>query len=145
MPVIRKSVNIAAPLDKVFAILDDPDRIKEFGVGVTRVSEVNQTPERVGDTGRITYSAMGLRFPIKITVTAHEVNARIEMSMEGGMTGTMNWELASQGNGTALSLTIDYRMRGGILGKALDALLVERMNDRNAERMMENLKMIGEA
>ena len=145
MPVIRKSVNIAAPLDKVFAILDDPARIQEFGVGVTRVSDVNQTPERVGDTGRITYSAMGLRFPMKITVTAHEVNARIEMSMEGGMSGTMNWELTPQGNGTALSLTIDYRMRGGILGKALDALLVERMNDRNAERMMENLKMIGEA
>ena len=42
-------------------------------------------------------------------------------------------------------MTIDYRMRGGILGKAIDALLVERMNDRNAARMMENLKMISEA
>ena len=145
MPVIRKSVEIDAPPDKVFVVLDDPERIQEYGVGVTRVSDFNQTPQRVGDTGRITYSAMGLRFPMKFTVTAYEQNARFEMSMEGGMTGTMNWELTPQGSGTALSLTIDYRMRGGILGKAMDALLVERMNDRNAQRMLENLKMISEA
>ena len=118
---------------------------KNIGVGVTRVSDFNQTPQRVGDTGRVTYSAMGLRFPMKFTVTAYEKNARFELSMEGGMTGTMNWELTPQGSGTALSLTLDYRMRGGILGKAVDELLVERMNDRNAERMLENLKMISEA
>ena len=145
MPVIRKSVDIDAPPDKVFTVLDDPERIQEYGVGVTRVSDFNQTPERVGDTGRITYSAMGLRFPMKFTVTAHEHNARAVLAFEGGMIGTMDWQLSPRGTGSSLSLTIDYRMRGGILGKAMDALLVERMNDRNAERMLENLKMISEA
>ena len=145
MPVIRKSIDINASLEKVFTILDDPERIQEYGVGVTRVSDFNQTPQRVGDTGRITYSALGLRFPMKFTVTAHEHNAKISLSMEGGMTGTMNWEVTPQGSGTAAAVTIDYRMRGGILGKAFDVLLVERMNDRNATRMMENLKMISEA
>ena len=145
MPLIKKSIGINAPLGKVFTILDDPERIQEYGVGVTPVSDINQAPERVGDTGRVTYSALGLRFPMKLTVTAHEHNSRFVLSMEGGMTGTMTWEVGPQGSGTTATLTIDYRMRCGILGKALDALLVERMNDRNAARMMENLKMISEA
>lgn len=65
--------------------------------------------------------------------------------MEGGITGSMNWEVTPQGSGTAATGTIDYRMWGGILDKAFDALLLERMNDRNVARMMENLKMISEA
>ena len=97
IPLIKKSNAINAPLDKVFTILDDPERIQEYSVGVTRVSDFNQTPERMGDTGRVTYSAMGLRFPMKLTVTAHEHNARFVLSMEGGMTGTMTWEVGPKG------------------------------------------------
>jgi hypothetical protein len=36
-------------------------------------------------------------------------------------------------------------MPGGVLGKAIDALLMERMNEKNAERMLENIKMIVES
>ena len=35
--------------------------------------------------------------------------------------------------------------QGGILGKAMNAVLVERMNEKNAERLLENLKLVSEA
>ena len=144
MPVIRKSTTVNAPAEKIFEILDAPARIIEYALGVTRVSGFHQTPQRVGDTGRISYSAIGLRFPMKFTTAAYEKNARVTLAFEGGMRGTMDWSLESQGGGTRLNLVIDYTMRGGIIGKALNALMVERMNEKNAERMLENLKMLSE-
>jgi hypothetical protein len=35
-------------------------------------------------------------------------------------------------------------MAGGVLGKAMNAVLVERMNEKNAKRMLENLKLVCE-
>jgi hypothetical protein len=40
---------------------------------------------------------------------------------------------------------MEYEMAGGILGKAMNAMLVERMNEKNAERLLENLKLVSEA
>ena len=31
-------------------------------------------------------------------------------------------------------------MKGGALGRAVDSLVLERMNEKNAERMLENVK-----
>jgi hypothetical protein len=35
-------------------------------------------------------------------------------------------------------------VRGGIVGQAMNALLLERMNEKNIERMLENVKLIAE-
>ena len=61
------------------------------------------------------------------------------------MKGTVTWVTAGKGNATEASVRIDYQMKGGIIGTAMNALLVERMNEKNAERMLENLKMLAEA
>jgi carbon monoxide dehydrogenase subunit G len=144
MPTIERETTINQAPDKVFAILDDPEQIKSIAPGVNRVTDVKQTNERIGDSVRVTYSVLGLRFPMKFTITEHDPPSKLVSHMEGGMTGTFNWALKPEGGSTRTHLTIDYEMKGGILGKAMNALLVERMNEKNAERMLENLKMVAE-
>ena len=39
---------------------------------------------------------------------------------------------------------MEYEMAGGTLGKAMNAVLFERMNERNARGMLENLKLVCE-
>lgn len=56
------------------------------------------------------------------------------------VSGTNRWDLAQEGAGTKVTLTIDYEMAGGGLGKIADKLVVERMNDKNAAASLENLK-----
>jgi len=41
--------------------------------------------------------------------------------------------------------TFDCTIRGGVLGRAFNAVLVERMNARNAQHTLDNLKIIREA
>ena len=64
---------------------------------------------------------------------------------EGGMSGTMSFTLEQVGDATQLNWEINYTIRGGILGKVADTLLVERMNERNSQRSMEDIKLICES
>ena len=109
------------------------------------MTDIVYTDERVGDTARLTYSSLGLRFPMTMTVVDHDKPKKLALEMQGGMRGTMTFSLEPQGDATKFTWRIDYTMKGGILGKAIDSLLVERMNEKNAERSLENLKMLCEA
>lgn len=64
---------------------------------------------------------------------------------EGGMSGTMSFTLEQVADAAQLNWEIDYTMRGGILGKVADTLLVERMNERNSQRSMEDIKLLCES
>ena len=145
MAVVERSTTIDAPAEKVFEYLEDPNNIPQYAPGVSRVDDVRRSEERVGDSYRTVYSVMGLDFPTKFTTVEHERPRKVVARMEGGMTGAFAWTLAPQDGSTRVDVRIDYEMKGGILGKAMDALLVERMNQKNAERMLENLKMLSEA
>ena len=72
MTVIQRSTTIQAPVERIFDLLDTPERAREWAVGLTRVSDVQRTDGRVGDTMRLTYSVLGLRFPMKFTVMEYE-------------------------------------------------------------------------
>ena|SRR5437016_3753695 len=45
-----------------------------------------------------------------------------------------------RGKSTNLTTAMKYEMAGGILGKAMHTVLVERMNEKNAERPPENMR-----
>jgi len=50
--------------------------------------------------------------------------------------------LDAQDNETEASVDIEYELVGGVLGKAVDILVLRRNNERNAEVMLENLKLV---
>ena len=50
-----------------------------------------------------------------------------------------------RGKSTHMTTAMEYEMAGGILGKAMNAVPVERINEKNAERLLENLKLVSEA
>ena len=145
MPIVEKSIVIEAPPEEVFAMQDDPRRVMEYVPGIVRVSDYTYTSRRVGDTARVTYSVLGLRFPTKVTVLEWKRNKRMVMRMDRGLRGTLTFDYITHGGFTRVTWRIDYTMKGGILGKAVNAFLVQRMNEKNAERTLENLKLICEA
>lgn len=145
MSVVEKSIVIRAPVEEVFAINEDPRRVMEFVPGILRVSDYSYTPKRVGDIARITYSVLGLRFPSKVTVLEWAKNERMVTKMEGALKGTLTFSFTHVEGFTRVVWRVDYSMRGGILGQAANILLVQRMNEKNVERSLENLKLICES
>lgn len=145
MATIQKSIDIDAPAERVFAILADPKRIPEYTPGIISIEDIQQTEQHIDDSFRVTYSVFGLRFPMTFTVTISEQPTRWAMRFDGGMKGTWTWSLEAREKSTHLTTAIAYEMAGGILGKTIDAMLVERMNEKNVERQQEQLKRVSEA
>ena len=144
MPTIERSITIAAPVEDVFAVVDDPKRQTEWLPGVTKVADVVRTQDRVGDTYKATYSILGMRFATKISLLQWEKNKGYVERMEGSLPGTFAVNCEPNEQGTRLTLRIDYTITMGVLGKAMNRLLFERMNEKTIERGVENLKLLCE-
>jgi len=144
MAKLTKEIDVVAPPDKIYGTLNDPNTMPLFVPAVTNVSNVLKTEKRVGDTFRATYGLMGMHFDLTFTDTENAPAKKIARRFEGSMKGALAYTLEPHGNATRVKFDVDYEMAGGVLGKAMDKLLVERMNEKNAERMLENLKMIME-
>ena len=145
MATIHKAIDIDAPAERVFEMLTDPKRILDYAPGVISVEDIRQTEQHLGDSFRATYSVLGVHFPMTFTATEYEQPTRLTTRFEGGMKGTWSWLLEPRGTSTHLTTSMEYEMAGGMLGKAMNAVLVERMNEKNAERLLENLKLVSEA
>ena len=132
MATIHKSIDIEAPAERIFEILTNLKRLPEYAPGVISVEDIRQTEQHLGDSFCATYAVLGLHFPVTFTVIEYEQPTRLATRFEGGMKGTWTRLLEPRGNSTHLTTAMEYEMAGGILGKAMNAVLVERMNEKNA-------------
>ena len=61
--------------------------------------------------------------------------------MQGAMSGVLRFHLREAEPGkTEAGVRVEYEVKGGAVGRAVDSLVLERMNEKNAEQMLENLK-----
>ena len=142
MAEIHKSVTIDAAAARVFDLLDDPSGIPSYTPNVERVEDVRQSDQRIGDTFRVIYKAVGMTFEEKFTITEHTRPTRLASRFENGMKGTFLYQVAPQGEQTTLSVDVHYELPGGPLGKAIDALLLERTNEKTIEKQLDNLRQM---
>jgi len=143
MTTLERSILINAPIDAVEAISDDGRRLSEWYAGIEQAEPDDLYPE-VG--GRITmvYKAAGMTFNMSQTVVERVPGERGTNRMEGMITGTNRLTFTPEGEGTRMTMSFEYEMPGGGLGKVVDKLLVERMNSQNLEKSLANLKALVE-
>jgi carbon monoxide dehydrogenase subunit G len=142
MSEIHKTVTFDAPVEKVFELVDNPDNIPNYIPNVERVADVKRSDGRIGDTFRVIYKVLGISFDEKFTVTGYEPRRKLVSKFDGGMKGTFSWTFEPQGAQTECSLDIEYQVGGGILGKAADALVLERTNEKNMDESLENIRRV---
>lgn len=143
MALIRRSRYVDVRVEKIVAVLENLSRVPEYAPR----AEVEGAPARglrAGDTFKVYCALMGLHVPIHFTVEEVVPYQRIVTRMAGGMMGTCCWTLDPYGAFTIVTVEIDYEVPGGLIGRALDRLLIERMNARGVEHMLTNLKTLCE-
>ena len=141
-------MTIETPVEKVLEFVDDPENLAKCAPMVERVVEVGRTARRVGNSFRVIYRVLGMRFNEEFRVIGFEPPRRhtphrrfqIWQTFHGRVRGTFTWTLEAEGNQTYASLDAAYQLTGGIFGRALDALLVERAVQKNIDQMLENAK-----
>ena len=141
-------MTIGAPVEKVLEFIDDPENLAQCAPIVVRVAEVGRSARHVGDSFRVTYRVLGVPLNEDFKVTGFEPPRRqtphrrfqIWQTFYGRVRGTFAWTLEAEVNETYASLDGAYQLIGGVFGRALDALLVERAIQKHVDHMLENMK-----
>jgi coenzyme Q-binding protein COQ10 len=137
MPIINSSININAPVEKVFAYATDPTSLAEWMVGITDVKDI--TGSGVGQHYHWKYSMIGIPLHGETTFTEHVPNARAVTESKGGATSIFTFTFAPHEGGTKVDMGIDYTIPIPVLGKLAEKLVLKR-NQRDMDVSLENLK-----
>jgi uncharacterized membrane protein len=97
---------------------------------------------RIGDTFRVIYKFLGVTFDETFTVTDYQRPNLIKSTFAGGMTGTFAWTFEPLREGSKVTIDIEYELAGGPLGKAVDSLMLQRVNEKTIEDTLRNLGRI---
>ncbi len=144
---MEKSIVIAAPLDKVAALAGDSHRWHTWFAGLSEPDHVTGD-NYAGTVVEHHYLLMGLRFPVTTRVlerTLTPEESQWHATIEGPFEGKQHWSYLAEGDTTRVTARLDYTVPGKLLGRMANRLLIERMQERNLEQTLGNLKLLCEA
>jgi len=146
MLTVRKHVDLAAPVENVFAYMDEPARQPTITPSLTRSEFVERLPNG-GAHVRYTYRILGLPFRGAVRATDYVPEERIVWAMTGDLRGTIRWYFASppsasadRSGATRFTYAATYALPGPPLLHPLLAPLVRRYNEREVDQLLENLR-----
>ncbi|KRC51429.1 MULTISPECIES: SRPBCC family protein [unclassified Nocardioides] len=119
--VVEQSVEIDAPVSKVFAYVDDFTTTKDWMYGLTKIAPVTDQLHGVGAQ----YDGImkvGVPLKARIRCTAWEQDALIELTSVKGIQTTQRWSFTDLGGDrTRVDAWVSYTLPGGPAGKAIAA------------------------
>jgi uncharacterized membrane protein len=137
MPKVNNSINISAPVEKVFAYVSDPTNDPEWMGSLSEVTDV--TGSGVGQHYHWKYNMVGIPLRGETTITEHIPNERLATESKAGVENTFTFTFAPHEGGTKLDVEVDYTIPIPVLGKLAEQLVLKR-NQREAVMWMENIK-----
>jgi uncharacterized protein YndB with AHSA1/START domain len=143
MTIVQRNVQIEASPQDTMTLLSDATRWPDWYPGMTEIDIAAPFPE---EGGRVVFKvrSAGISMPITETVLEYQPGKLQLLQIDGMMSGRARWELTPEGDGTRLTTTFDYVLRGGVFGKIADELIVKRMNAKSLEGALHNFKALVE-
>jgi coenzyme Q-binding protein COQ10 len=147
MAHIHKSILIHAPVEKVYEFARDPKHWNTFYVGLSEPEKIEGKGEK-GTVVKQHYLLAGMSFPVTSRVLEDKADpkeARWKGEIEGPLAGKQEWIYKAKGKDTEVISDVEYTVPGKAVGKIVDRLIIEKMQERSAEQTLENLKLLCEA
>jgi uncharacterized protein YndB with AHSA1/START domain len=138
MPTVSKSLEIPAPVEKVWAVASDLSRYGEWNVTHSGFPEGAPTGEH-GSTFKENITVMGMPGQAIWTVTEHMEASHTAWDGEGPMGIKLGSKLALHPNGDSTTVTIEVSFDGGPLAGPLGAS-VAASGEKAATESLEKLK-----
>jgi len=144
MGVIRRSIEINAPVEKVFEFVSSPKNWTTYLTALVKVENLSTEEIQQGTTFDWTYRMMGMDFSGKGQVLEYEKGKRFKMKMEGHFPITETYLFEGDDKKTTLTVEIEYELPGKVLGVLADKMVVEKLNVKEADTVLEKIKTICE-
>lgn len=144
MAKITRKVSINSSVGKVFDFVTSPDNWTKYVTSLVDVKDVSSPKVEQGTTFRWTYRMLGINLHGKGQVTENVKNKKFGLKMEGSFPIVETYSFASDGSGTELSVEVDYEVPGKIMSVIANKGLMEKINKKEAENVLNKVKMLCE-
>jgi len=138
MVTVGRSIRIDAPVEDVFAYLDDPRNHAAVTPSLAEVRHV-ETLDNGGKRVEHTYRMAGVGLDGELVERTHEENERMVFEMRGGLEGEIEIETVEDDGGAELRYSTEYELPGRVLSTVATPL-VRRYNERDLRTTLENTK-----
>lgn len=143
MTRVERSIIINAPADAIEAIIGDGRRLIDWYAGVEQADPDDVFPEPGGKLN-VVYKAAGVTLTMKQTVLERVPGKGGVSQIEGIVSGTTWVTFTPKGQGTRVTMRLEYQVPGGGLGNMANRLLAKRINAHYMEKSLKNLKALVE-
>ena len=145
MPVVTKSMEIKAPVAKVFEVVTNPDNWTKFVSNLVEVSDKSADLPAKGSTFAWKYRMMGFNFGGTGTVTDNQQGESFAMAFESKFPIKESYVFKDAGDGaTVLEVTIDYEMPSPMKALFGDSSVMEKINETESQGVLEKIRALCE-
>ncbi len=138
MATITKTVVINAPIEKVFSLITDPERVAPFIPGLVQASHV-MLPLKPGSTFNWEYQFLGMSFRGDWVVEELRPPHLYLSYSRGGISSRWMYTLVKKESMTVLTLDIDYGPPASLLKRYMQSF-IEPHTDKLAEAYLASMK-----
>ena len=144
---VQKSIEIAAPPDKIWPFLVEPEKILEWCITFLKFEYTGEQRSGVGTTFYLEEKAGGPLMKLNFRITEWVENERVAFSMISGtfVKGyEQSWTVEATPSGSRFTFMEEVKLPYGIIGKIM-GLFAQRGSEATVGKMLPKLKSLAEA
>lgn len=145
MSTVQVKTEINAPIERVWEVVMDPERLKDWVTIHRSLKDVSDTPLRKGAMMDQILHMRGVSFRVHWTLADMREPNHAEWEGRGPAhsTARIRYELSSNGEDkTAFDYTNEFTPPGGRLGHVASRVIVGAASEREAENSLQRLKTL---
>jgi uncharacterized membrane protein len=143
MSTVHVKTEIHAPIDRVWEVVMDPSRLKDWVTIHRSVKNVSANPMRQGSTMDQVLHMRGVSFRVHWTLADVSTPNRAQWEGQGPAysRARIRYDLTSQGDdATVFEYTNEFTTPGGRLGNVASRVIVGATSEREAQSSLKRLK-----
>jgi len=144
---VQKSIEIAAPPDKIWPFLIEPEKILKWCITFLKFEYTGEQRSGVGTPFYLEEKAGGPLMKLNFRITEWVENERVAFSMISGnfVKGyEQSWTVEATPSGSRFSFMEEVKLPYGIIGKIM-GLFGQRGSEATVGKMLPKLKSLAEA
>lgn len=145
MPHITEVVSIKADPKKVIDYIADVQNHPAFISALKSVANATGSSRQIGSSWEWTFVMGGVQLVGRAETAELQEEKVYSFRTTGGARSTFTYSVVPEGDGTRLTIDVEYVLPDTVLAKIANAAVLEKLNGEEAERAAENLKAILES
>jgi uncharacterized membrane protein len=139
MASAKQSILVGAPVEEVFAYVNDPHNLPEVWPNLEEIKDVEWLP---GGGSRFTgvYRMAGVRLEIVSEDVEFVLNERVVNKTQGGIDSTLVLEFSPEEGGTRVTVEAEFQIPIPLVGRLAEEI-VTKINEKDLVFFLNYLKL----